>query len=142
MVVQLLLRAVLLLLLCVTQLCAQPNHRCSQGQSVDTLPDSPLQPSDYMLPSVFSPDGNGLYDAFTVYTSQQYAPTIKIMRIFDRWDNLIFERSNFQVNDVSMGWDGTFQGKPVAMGVFSYYVAIILKDGTILNKWGEVIVLD
>lgn len=96
---------------------------------------------EYVFPTAFSPDGNGVFDVFTVYTTGGFTPQIKLMRIFDRWNSPIFERRNFQANDTTKGWDGTFQGKPVAMDMFSYYVEIVLKDGTILEKAGEVMVL-
>jgi gliding motility-associated-like protein len=44
--------------------------------------------------------------------------------IFDRWGEKVY-----QSNDPNQGWDGTYRGKPAAMGVYSYFLKIVFDDG-------------
>jgi hypothetical protein len=45
---------------------------------------------------------------------------VKYFRIYNRLGELIFERSDFMINDAGKGWDGTYMGKQVSNGVFVY----------------------
>lgn len=84
--------------------------------------------TEIYIPNVFSPNGDGLNDYFTVYTNQRVS-LINALRVFDRWGNLVFEQQQFYPNDESKGWDGTFRGKQLVPGVFTYYAEILLVDG-------------
>jgi len=41
------------------------------------------------------------------------------MLIFDRWGRLMFE-----TKDVNKGWDGSFKGKVVPQGVYTYLIEV------------------
>ena len=45
------------------------------------------------------------------------------MYIYNRWGELIFESTNKNI-----GWDGSFENKPVQNGVYVYLVKGIIKD--------------
>jgi gliding motility-associated-like protein len=66
------------------------------------------------LPSAFSPNADGLNDAFTWAFTQVESP---ILRIYDRWGGLVFESQ-----DISGSWDGTQRqsGQAVPSGVYVY----------------------
>ena len=51
------------------------------------------------------------------------------MRIFGRWGELIYESSNFDIGDVSKGWDGTFRGKLANQGVYVYVIEMQFRSG-------------
>lgn len=80
------------------------------------------------IPNIFSPNGDGINDTF--YAIGKGISEIRFMRIFDRWGEKVFERTNFQANEPSLGWDGRFKGKPAVSDVFAYHVVLILNDGT------------
>ncbi len=87
------------------------------------------------IPNAFTPNGDGLNDIFKVETVIELKE-FKLM-IFDRTGELIFESS-----DISKGWDGTFKGKAVPMGVYVYTVKAIIKDSNeLINREGIVTVL-
>ena len=54
---------------------------------------------------------------------------------------MIFERSNFTVNQSSMGWDGTFRGKKADQDVYVYNVEIICINGQVIPYTGNVMLL-
>ncbi len=87
------------------------------------------------IPNAFTPDSDGLNDFFKVETVIEFKE-FKLM-IFDRTGELIFESS-----DINRGWDGTFKGKAVPMGVYVYIVKGIIKDSNeLINREGIVTVL-
>ncbi|MCE2789522.1 MAG: gliding motility-associated C-terminal domain-containing protein, partial [Saprospiraceae bacterium] len=58
---------------------------------------------------------------FTIFGNESVLNILK-MRIYDRWGNLVFVKSNFKPNNPTEGWDGTFNGEDVVPGVFVYVV--------------------
>ena len=49
--------------------------------------------------------------------------------IFDRWGEIVCQHKNVQPNYPAYGWDGTFLGTPMGMGVFVYYIKVRYFDG-------------
>lgn len=76
---------------------------------------------EIFVPNVFSPNGDGVNDHFTIYSS----PEIRIidrLRLYNRWGELMFDRLKFEPNVGHNGWDGYFKEQPVIPGVFVYVV--------------------
>jgi gliding motility-associated-like protein len=73
------------------------------------------------IPNAFTPDGNGLNDAFkpvmTYVSANDY-----LMQIYDRWGNLVFSST-----DINKGWDGTYNGNTITNSAVFHYV-IYYKD--------------
>ena len=88
------------------------------------------------IPNTFSPNNDGANDIFYVRGSGVFK--IKTLRIFSRWGEVVFEKSNLNANDASTGWDGTFKGKKLTPDVFVYTVDIICDNNTILTYKGNV----
>jgi len=60
------------------------------------------------------------------------------LKIYDRWGELLFENSNFNTDDPTMGWDGTFRGQTMNPAVFVYHTEIEFFDGAIISYAGDV----
>ncbi len=60
------------------------------------------------------------------------------MRIFNRWGEVVFEKSNFPVNDASYGWDGRYKGKDPQPGVYIYQVEVYCTNGNLIKFTGNV----
>ncbi len=57
------------------------------------------------IPNAFSPDGDGVNDILMV--RGKGIGQVRSFRIFSRWGELVFEKTNFQPNDPALfGWDG------------------------------------
>ena len=96
--------------------------------SVDDLNNN----CDYhiFLPNIFSPNGDSHNDEFIV--RGKGIKSISLI-VYSRWGEKVFE-----TNDVELGWDGTFKGKPMNTAVFVYYLnATMINDETI-EKQGNV----
>jgi gliding motility-associated-like protein len=70
-----------------------------------------------LIPSAFSPNGDGKNDLFRILVNPGYR--IIEFRIYNRWGQVVYEGSK-----TSDGWDGTFEGKPLDMGTYYYYAQI------------------
>ena len=90
-------------------------------------------------PNVIYP-GKGLNGQFTIFAGDGVSE-IRLMRIFSRWGELLFERRNFAPNDPAAGWDGLFRGQPLSPGVFAWYAEVALQDGRVLQLKGDVTIL-
>jgi gliding motility-associated-like protein len=91
------------------------NQSCESSDSVRVLFEVDLKTAFY-LPNAFSPDGDGLNDEFKPVEKYDFVKTYQIS-IFNRWGQLIFETQN-----ISQGWDGTYQGNPVEKGSYVYKI--------------------
>ncbi len=60
----------------------------------------------------------------TFYPESNSVGWINKMSVYDRWGNLMFTRSDFAANDPSLGWNGTFNGKDVVPGVYTWIVEL------------------
>ncbi len=83
------------------------------------------------MPTVFSPDGDGINDDFLMLSSN--VTEIDYFRIYDRWGALLWE-----TQDLSQGWDGRVNGELVNTGVYVYSLEAPcpLNNSTILKKGG------
>jgi gliding motility-associated-like protein len=90
-------------------------------------------------PEAFSPNGDGTNDYYTLFGNKiaQYD-----LKIYNRWGELVYEDSNLaDLNDMSKGWDGTYQGKPQAVGTFVYYLAATDDYHKQVSKKGNITLL-
>ena len=84
----------------------------------------------FFIPNAFSPNQDGTNDKFYIRGNDIFSTR---MVIFDRWGEKVFDSS-----DKSIGWDGTYKGEKVAMGVYTYVAYIIFSDGFSESKAGSV----
>lgn len=84
--------------------------------------------TEIFIPNVFSPNGDGINDYFTLYANDRVDMVLSL-NIFDRWGELVFERINFKPNVTGVGWDGKFNGKDLLPSVFAYYVEVLMVNG-------------
>jgi len=92
--------------------------------------------ANMFVPNTFSPNQDGVNDLF--YPRGSGIFTIKRFKVFSRWGEVIFEQNNFNANDPSKGWDGTFKGKKLDPDVFIYTVDVMCDNYTVLSFKGNV----
>lgn len=92
------------------------------------------------IPSVFSPNGDGINDTFTIFAGAGVAK-ISTLKIYDRWGNLVFQKDDFLPNTLSIGWNGTFREKAMESGVFIYQAELELIGEVPIQKVGEIFLL-
>ncbi len=109
---------------------------CTASNSVE-LRVLEQEPEVY-APNVFSPDGDGQNDWFTLFGDPSVFVAIEVLQVYDRWGNMVFEGRGLPLNDESRGWDGSFRGKVAQQGVYTFYAEIRKIEGGILKKSGEI----
>ncbi len=87
------------------------------------------------VPNAFTPDGNGENDIFGPkgfgISEKGYS-----FRIFDRWGGEMFSSK-----DMNRGWNGTYKGKLVPVGVYVWRVDFVDVNGKKHNQLGKVSIL-
>ena len=93
---------------------------------------------DFQMPNVFTPDGDGVNDYFTVVAQDEYQDLMEVkeFKIYNRWGNLIYD------NDSPDGWDGTFKGELTPNEVYAFYVEFMFERCGLVKKKGSVTVID
>jgi hypothetical protein len=66
---------------------------------------------------------------------------VSLMRIYDRWGELLHEAYNALPGDGSLNWDGRYKGKLVNPGVYIWHIEMELYDGTVFKKMGDLTVI-
>ncbi|MFA7272484.1 MAG: PKD domain-containing protein [Crocinitomicaceae bacterium] len=69
------------------------------------------------VPNSFTPDNDEFNNVFQPIITAGIDPGSFKMSIYDRWGHLIFE-----TNDLSIGWDGTFNQHPAQAGIYSWRI--------------------
>ncbi len=96
---------------------------------------------DLYVPTAFWPDESGRNDYFTVFGDPQIFQNMALLRIYDRWGSLVFEKMDLPVNEEKAGWDGRSRGKNCLPGIYTFYAEVRLRDGALLRKVGEVLLV-
>ena len=92
------------------------------------------------VPTAFIPSGNRQENR-KLFVYGKSGTKVKVFKVYDRWGGMVYQRNDFEVNDESEGWDGTFRGEKLNSGVFSWYLEIENLDGTSQNFKGLVTLL-
>jgi gliding motility-associated-like protein len=91
------------------------------------------------IPSAFTPNRDGKNDVF--YIAGSGVKTINHLRIYNRWGEIIFERSNFAIDDPSTGWNGKYKGQFVGTGTYVYLAEMECSSGETFTLKGTVTVI-
>ncbi len=87
---------------------------------------------EIQIPTAFAPGSGGdiRNDLLHVHGNTLMVDRVSLFRVFDRWGELVYEASDFLLNDLNTGWDGSFRGKEMPAGVYAWYVEVEFVDGT------------
>lgn len=88
--------------------------------SVDSAFINLTFPNNYVIPSAFSPNQDGVNDKFFII--KQSGVTVLEFKVFNRFGEL--------VHDTLFPWDGTYKGEIQDIEVFSYFFKLRLSDGS------------
>jgi gliding motility-associated-like protein len=85
------------------------------------------------IPSAFTPNHDGMNDYFEMKVND--GSRIERVEVYNRWGQMVYQRDN------GNAWNGMYQGQVVELGNYFYNVTYACKDGTIIHKKGEVLVV-
>ncbi|THU34766.1 gliding motility-associated C-terminal domain-containing protein [Niastella caeni] len=91
------------------------------------------------IPNAFSPDGDGMNDVFMV--RGKGVALVRSFRVFSRWGELVFEKTNFSPNDPAFGWDGRIRGATGPAEVYVYIAEVVCENDLINTYKGNVTLL-
>jgi gliding motility-associated-like protein len=92
--------------------------------------------ANFFVPNTFSPNGDGVNDRFIVNgVGLNVIPSITI---YNRWGQIVFQKSNFAPNTPADAWDGTFNGQPAPSDVYVYTIQILCNNATLIPYHGNV----
>jgi gliding motility-associated-like protein len=92
--------------------------------------------ANVFVPNTFTPNGDGTNDAF--YPRGRGINRVKLLRIFDRWGEVVFEAKDFPINDPNFGWNGNYKGNKPQPGVYIYQVEFYCDNGDLIHFEGNV----
>lgn len=88
-----------------------------------------------LVPTGFTPNNDNTNDRLLVHGKE--GTRITLFQIFDRWGELVYENSDFMVNDPEIGWDGTFRNEMMSSGVYIWYIEAEYVDGATESFKGQ-----
>jgi len=91
------------------------------------------------VPNTFSPNGDGQNDIF--YPRGKGVSMIKSFRIFNRWGQEVYHREKINIDDISSGWNGSFNGKPQPSDVYIYFIEAYCDTNEFFQLKGNVTLL-
>ena len=100
--------------------------------SINVVPEAEIY-----IPNVFSPNGDGVNDYFTLYANERVDRIVEL-NVFDRWGGLIFQGKQVYPNIEASGWDGKFNGKEALSSVYTYMIEVLMVDGSTETFSGSV----
>jgi gliding motility-associated-like protein len=86
------------------------------------------------VPTIFTPDGNGLNDY--LYPVLMGFKTLNYFRVYDRWGKLLFQSKTERP-----GWDGRLKGDGVSTQTVVWMVEAVDVDGVTHQRQGTTIIL-
>lgn len=113
---------------------------CSASASTQIWVRSNL---DIYAPNVIKPDDpqNPQNAYFTLYTTKTGVDKIIQLQVYDRWGTHIWTKQNFQPNDPTEGWDGSYRGEALNPGVFVWWAEVLLINGQKIPLEGGVTIV-
>ena len=97
-----------------------------------------INPNKIFTPSVYSPNGDRINDTFKLYSNN--IKVINKFYLFDRYGARVFHRENVPYSSFS-GWDGTFNGKYLGEGDYTYFYEVEMINGEIVFSKGDVLLI-
>lgn len=110
------------------------NNGCVNSQSIQVIVI--CKNSNLFIPNTFSPNGDGSNDVF--YPRGRGLERIKLLRIFNRWGQVVYEKRDVPVNDPAAGWDGSYKGSRPVADVYVYQAEVFCENGELIKLNGNI----
>ncbi|PCH68625.1 MAG: hypothetical protein COC01_03400 [Bacteroidetes bacterium] len=102
-------------------------------QKLDSVKVDARKPQ-IIIPSAFTPNGDNNNDV--IYLIPLNITKLEVLKIYNRWGQVVFE-----TNDLTAGWDGTFNGEPQEVGTYVYYYTAVTPAGSKFTGKGNIALL-
>ncbi|MFK7904432.1 MAG: gliding motility-associated C-terminal domain-containing protein, partial [Chitinophagales bacterium] len=88
-------------------------------QSMDSVRITVERNFDIVMPNAFSPNRDGNNDVFAIGALRGISEILDF-KIFTRWGQEVFS-----TNDVTEGWDGDYDFRPMGIGTYAYQIRVL-----------------
>jgi len=105
------------------------NRGCVTNDSVLVIVDGKTL---LMLPTGFSPNGDGVNDGFGIVRYSNIE-SLDYFNIYNRWGELVFS-----TDDINKRWDGTYKGEKAPLATYVWYVRANTYDGEKVLESGNI----
>jgi gliding motility-associated-like protein len=95
--------------------------------------------SHVYIPNAFTPNGDSKNNSFRIKGGG--VKMVKHIAIYSRWGEVVFQKDNFMLDDVSATWDGNYRGVPVPQGTYVYIASFECVSGEVFTRKGTVTVI-
>ena len=95
--------------------------------AADSLHVTVLPERFVYFPTGISVNDDGINDYFLAYGKGNFA--YSNFRIYNRWGDLVYEKKNGVLNEPTDGWDGRFNGKKAATGMYTFTITVHFAEG-------------
>jgi len=112
-------------------------NNCEASDQITVFVD---KDRDVYIPNVFSPNGDGSNDVFTIFAGPEVT-RINSFQVYNRWGEPMYEIYDFPANDPIYGWDGTHRGELMNGGVYIYVAEIEFVDGVVELYKGDIVLM-
>jgi len=86
------------------------------------------------IPNAFSPNDDDINSVFRIRSTNPGIERIESFRVFDTWNEPVFEALDFAPTDERTGWDGNLKGRKAEAGLYHYEVTLRYKDQSLLPE--------
>jgi gliding motility-associated-like protein len=91
-------------------------------------------------PNIIYPEAGGVNGIFNI-VGRKSAKVIDLLEIYDRWGSKVYKGINISPFDKTQGWDGSFNGKAVEQGVYTWLAKIRFLDEHVETRFGDITVV-
>ena len=95
------------------------------------------KPRHVFIPTTFSPNNDLINDYFTIFGDIS-VKKVQSFKIFNRWGDAIFDRTDFPLNIETQGWDGSAKGTTMPPDVYIYVAVVEFIDGKVVVYRGDI----
>lgn len=89
-----------------------------------------------VIPTAFSPNGDGINDNFKILGVPPENITLFNLQIFDRWGQIVFE-----TNNIEDAWDGTYKGRKCPGEVYNWIMFYETAKKTRISNKGQIMLI-
>ena len=100
------------------------------GCAADTVVKISQTKCPLYFPNIFSPNGDGINDEFSISFHPAFLGMVETFEIYDRWGNQVYRQNGESSVGTSSGWDGTYHGQLMQPGVFLYKALVFHDNGS------------
>lgn len=113
----------------------------NQCEISDTLLITKGEVFQIYMPDVFSPDGDGINDIWSIKGSDLLQEIVSIS-IFDRWGENVYRNEKIKFDPYKTDlWDGKYKGRYLNPGVYVFVIKLLLKSGEMIIKHGDITII-